>query len=314
MGAIKVGITSWADKSLMASGFYPRGAKSAEGRLKYYATQFPIVENDSAYYALPTTEQTEQWALRTPPGFTMNVKAFASLTEHYADPRRLPDDLRRALPEAVSGKARAYPKDLGPEILAEIAVRFREGIEPLRASGRLGVVLFQYPVWFTRTPNNVEQVAWAHELVPGCRVAVEFRNATWMSEHNRERTLSMLRDNGLALTCVDEPQGFASSVPPIAEATSDVAVVRFHGRSRAKWQKSARTASERFEYLYSVDELREWVPKISHLSHRTHEVHVLMNNCWQDYSVVNARQLTNLLESQRAAPSVETQVSSMTMR
>jgi uncharacterized protein YecE (DUF72 family) len=296
MGAIKVGITSWADKSLVASGFYPRGTKSADRRLGYYATQFPIVENDSAYYALPTREQTQQWVDRTPPGFTMNVKAFASLTEHYADPHRLPEDIRRALPEAVGGKARAYPKDLGPEILAEIAVRFREGIEPLRASGRLGVVLFQYPVWFTRTRDNVEQVAWTHELVPGCRVAIEFRNATWMSERNRDGTLSMLRDNGLALTCVDEPQGFASSIPPIAEATSDVAVVRFHGRSRAKWQKSARTASERFEYLYSPEELGEWVPKIEHLSHRTREVHVLMNNCWQDYSVRNARQLTNLLE------------------
>jgi uncharacterized protein YecE (DUF72 family) len=303
--AIKVGITSWADKSLVASGFYPRGTKSAEGRLRYYATQFPIVENDSAYYALPTREQTERWVERTPAGFTMNVKAFASLTEHYADPHRLPEDLRRALPEAVLAKTRAYPKDLGPEILAEIAVRFREAIEPLRASGRLGVVLFQYPVWFTRTRDNADQVAWAHELVPGCRVAVEFRNATWMSERNRASTLALLRDSAIALTCVDEPQGFASSIPPVADATSDVAVVRFHGRSRSNWVKSARSASERFEYLYSVEELVEWVPKIENLAQGTREVHVLMNNCWQDHSVVNARQIAHLLEGRHAAPVVE---------
>jgi uncharacterized protein YecE (DUF72 family) len=295
--AVKVGITSWSDKSLVQSGFYPRGTKSPERRLGYYATQFPIVENDSAYYALPTREQTERWVERTPPGFTMNVKAFASLTEHYTDPRRLPEDLRRALGADVREKRRAYPKDLGPEILAEIAVRFREGLEPLRSSGRLGAVLFQYPVWFTRTPENEEQVAWTHELVPGCRVAVEFRNATWMSERNRKRTTSMLHDNGLALTCVDEPQGFASSVPPIAEATSDLAVVRFHGRSGSRWEKSSLTASERFEYLYSPEELGEWVPKIAHLASEASEVHVLMNNCWQDYSVRNARQLTNLLRT-----------------
>jgi uncharacterized protein YecE (DUF72 family) len=301
---IKVGITSWADKSLVSSGFYPRGTKSAEGRLRYYATQFPVVENDSAYYALPTREQTEQWVERTPPGFTMNVKAFASLTEHYTDPRHLPEDIRRALPGPVIDKARAYPKDLGPEILAEIAVRFREGLEPLRANGRLGVVLFQYPVWFTRTRDNAEQIAWSHELVPGCRVAIEFRNATWMSERNRDATLSLLSANGLVLTCVDEPQGFPSSIPPIAEATSDLAVVRFHGRSRANWVKSTRTASERFEYLYTEDELGEWVPKIEKLAHHAREVHVLMNNCWQDHSVVNARQIANLLESRHEAPSL----------
>jgi uncharacterized protein YecE (DUF72 family) len=303
--AIKVGITSWADKSLVASGFYPRGMKNAERRLRYYATQFPIVENDSAYYALPTREQAEQWVQRTPPGFTMNVKAFASLTEHYADPARLPEDIRRALPEAVRGKTRAYPKDLGPEILAEIAVRFREGLEPLRASGRLGVVLFQYPVWFTRNWANAEQIAWSHELVPGCRAAIEFRNATWLSERNRDSTFALLRESGLVLTCVDEPQGVASSVPPLAEATSDLSVVRFHGRSLAKWEKSARTASERFEYLYTVDELGEWVPKIANLAEQTREVHVLMNNCWQDYSVVNARQLTNLLETREATNVVQ---------
>jgi uncharacterized protein YecE (DUF72 family) len=293
--AIKVGITSWAEKSLLGSGFYPRGAKSAEARLRYYATQFPIVENDSAYYALSTREQTEQWVARTPEGFTMNVKAFASLTEHYTDPRRLPEDIRRALPDAVLSKARAYPKDLGPEILAEIAVRFREGIEPLRRSGRLGAVLFQYPVWFTASRDNEAQVAWTHELVPGCRVAIEFRNATWMTDRNRARTLSMLRESGLVLTCVDEPQGFASSVPPIAEATSDLAIVRFHGRSRARWARSSLTASERFEYLYSADELHEWVPKIAHLANETRDVHVLMNNCWRDYAVVNARQMADLL-------------------
>jgi uncharacterized protein YecE (DUF72 family) len=77
MGArVKVGVTAWADKSLLQSGFYPREMKGAEARLRYYAGQFPIAENDSAYYALPTKEQTERWVERTPPGFTMNVRPF----------------------------------------------------------------------------------------------------------------------------------------------------------------------------------------------------------------------------------------------
>jgi uncharacterized protein YecE (DUF72 family) len=299
---IKTGITSWADRSLVGSGFYPRGTSSAEARLRYYASQFPIVENDSAYYALPTKEQALRWVERTPQGFTMNVKAYASLTEHYTDPERLPRDLRQVLPSSVLEKKRAYPKDLGAEVLSEIAIRFREALEPLRASGRLGVVLFQYPVWFNWTRDHEEQVAFTHELVPGCRVAIEFRNATWLSDRHRARTFALLRNEGLSFTSVDEPQGFPSSLPPVAEATSDIAVVRFHGRMRDRWNRASETASERFQYLYSSRELLEWVPKIRSLAERTRETHVLMNNCWRDYAVVNAREMDALLrEEGRAA-------------
>lgn len=293
---IKTGTTSWADKSMISSGFYPRGTSSAEARLRYYASQFPIVENDSAYYAVPTREQTELWAARTPPGFTLNIKAFASLTGHYTDPHRLPEDIRRALPESTLSKRRAYPKDLGPEIVAEMGARFRDAVEPLRAAGRLGVVLFQFPVWFPYTIDNQQTLLRTRDLVSGCRVAIEFRNSTWLSDKNRERTLALLRDHGLVYTCVDEPQGFASSMPPLAEATSDLALVRFHGRSTERWHKAEQTAAERFQYFYSPPELAEWVPKIRELADKADEVHVLMNNCWQDYAVVNARQMTALLE------------------
>jgi uncharacterized protein YecE (DUF72 family) len=294
---VKVGITSWTDRSLLASGWYPKEAHTAETRLRYYASQFPIVESDSTYYALPPPHNAEVWALRTPRDFTMNVKAFATLTEHYTDPSRLPADLRDALPRELREKTRVYPKDLGHEMVVEIGARFRAAIEPLRASGKLGVVLFQYPVWFPASPENQARVAAAPELVPGCRVAVELRNATWMSEKNRERTLALMREAGVTYTCVDEPQGFPSSVPPIAAATTDIALVRFHGRERAAWSRSTRTASERFRYRYSARELREWVPRIERLAAETESVHVLMNNCYSDYAVTNARDLRAMLTS-----------------
>lgn len=300
---VKVGITSWTDKTLLASGWYPRGTRTAEARLRYYASQFPIVENDSTYYALPPPHQAELWVARTPEGFTMDVKAFATLTEHYTDPRRLPEDLRAALAPEQRDKAHVYPRDLGAELVSEIASRFRSAIEPLRASGKLGVVLFQYPVWFPFNADNRLRLAQIRSLVPGCRVAVELRNATWMSERNRERTLALLRDEGLAYTCVDEPQGFPSSVPPIAAATSDVSVVRMHGRNAATWGRMARTASERFRYRYSVEELREWVPRIRQLADQTSSVHVLMNNCYSDYAVTGARQMLALLEEARPGAS-----------
>jgi uncharacterized protein YecE (DUF72 family) len=96
------------------------------------------------------------------------------------------------------------------------------------------------------------------------------------------------------------PQGFRSSVPPVAEATSpDLSVVRFHGRDPEAWQK--KTVTERFRYLYSEKELAEWVPKVEHLSAQAREVHTLMNNCFRDQAVTNARQLADLLSSADAS-------------
>jgi uncharacterized protein YecE (DUF72 family) len=90
------------------------------------------------------------------------------------------------------------------------------------------------------------------------------------------------------------PQGFRSSVPPVAESTSPaLSVVRFHGRDPEAWQK--KTVTERFRYLYDEQELAEWVPKVEHLSERSREVHVLMNNCFRDQAVTNASQLADLL-------------------
>ena len=287
---IRVGITAWSEPTLVKSGFYPPGTKTAEARLRYYATQFPIAENDSTYYAIPPIASAEAWVERTPPGFTMNVKAFATLTEHYTDPHRLPPDLRSELPD----KRRVYPKDMPDEVRSEIAKRFAQSIEPLAAARKLGVVLFQFPVWFTASPDNHAKLANLRKVLPGLPIAVEFRNATWMSDRNRERTLALLRDHGLAYTSVDEPQGYPSSIPPIAVATTDVAIVRFHGRNRVMWTKNTKTARERFEYLYTKDELAEWVSPIRALDAR--EVHVLMNNCYRDYSVQNARDMIDLLQ------------------
>jgi uncharacterized protein YecE (DUF72 family) len=295
-GAIDTGVTSWTEKTLVESGWYPKGTSSPEARLRYYASQFSIVENDSMYYAIPPPERAELWVERTPEHFTMNVKAFATLTEHYTDARRLPVDLRMSLPDDLRDEPHVYPKDLGPERVSEIAARFRAAVEPLRAGGRLGLVLFQFPVWFTASRENERKLLHTREIVPGCRVAIEFRNATWMNERHRERTLALLREADLVYTCVDEPQGFPSSVPPVAVATSDIALVRFHGRSASRWRRPSQTASERFRYLYSTEELREWVPPIRRLADEVASVHVLMNNCYSDYAVRNAREMTTLLE------------------
>ena len=104
-------------------------------------------------------------------------------------------------------------------------------------------------------------------------------------------------EHDLPLVCVDMPQGFDSSVPPISAATAkDLALVRFHGRDPEVWAKKNVSASERFRYEYSEQELKEWVPSIREISEQVRETHVLMNNCYRDFAVNNARQLADLLE------------------
>ena len=117
-----------------------------------------------------------------------------------------------------------------------------------------------------------------------------------MNEKNRERTFSFLRENNLPFVCVDEPQGFKSSVPPLAQTTSDIALVRFHGRNRSTWEKQGITTAERFNYLYQENELREWVPRIKYLAEKTQQCHVLFNNCHEDKAVSNARQIKLMLD------------------
>lgn len=293
---VKTGTTTWAERSLLATGWYPPQVRTARERLRYYASQFAVVENDSSYWAVPSPEQVQVWAETAPPDFTMNMKAHALLTGHYTDPRRLPKDIREALPRKQSARRRVYPRHLGDEVMREIRQRFHDALAPLHESGNLGVVLLQFPVWFPISRENKAYLARIREQLLPYRAAVELRNHTWMTAENRHETLSLLAAEGLAYTCVDEPQGFPSSVPPIAAATSELAIVRMHGRNAARWAGPSGSAAERFDYLYPVRELREWVPKVLQLAEETREVHVLMNNCYSDYAVRNARQMSELLE------------------
>ena len=293
---IKIGTCSWTDPTLLASGWYPEEvAKKADLRLRFYAERFPLVENDASYYAIPDQKQAKLWAERTPDDFTMNFKAFGTITTHPTDPKRLPKELREALPAEALAKKRLYPKDFPKDVRDEIHARFWVGLEPLRKSKKLGAILLQYPDWFPIGSNNKAQILRARELLPDDTLAVEFRSRTWMEERNQAETLAFLRDNGLTYVAVDEPQGFPSSIPPVAAVTAPLAIVRFHGRNAENWKKPGLSAAERFDYSYSTPELAEWLPKIKKLEEEADEVHLLMNNCYGDKAVRNAEDLGKLL-------------------
>ncbi|WP_462188233.1 MULTISPECIES: DUF72 domain-containing protein [unclassified Frankia] len=289
MGDILVGTASWTDPTLLRSGWYPPEVTSAEQRLRYYARQFPLVEVDSTYYAPPAERTVRTWATRTPADFTFNVKAFSLLTGHPTRPGALYRDLRDVV---GPDRRNLYVRDLDANVVDEVWERFLTALAPLTEAGKLGALLFQFPQWFPISAANNRYILECQRRCRPVRICVEFRNHTWMDERNREETLDFLASQAIPYVCVDMPQGYPSSIPPVLAATADLAVVRFHGHSE-RW--TSKDIHERFGYRYSEDELRAWAPRIRELANGVATTHVLMNNCYADYAQRNARQLADLL-------------------
>jgi len=289
MGDIRVGTAGWTDKTLIDSGWYPADAGNPEKRLRYYATQFPLVEVDSAYYALPAEQTAKAWAERTPDHFTFNVKAFSLFTQHPTPVKALPADLREAA--AKAGKDRVYLKDIDPDVTGQAWDRFLAALAPLREAGKLGAILLQFPPWFPIGRANKQYILDCAQRVAPDRVCVEFRNHTWMTEDNQKETLEFLSAHDLPYVCVDMPQGYSNSIPPVVAATSDLAVLRMHGHSD-KWE--SKDIQERFGYRYDDKELKKWAGNVKRLAEDAAETHVVFNNCYRDYAQVNAKQLEAL--------------------
>lgn len=300
IGSIRIGTASWTDRTLLESGtFYPPAARTPEDRLRYYARHFSIVEVDASYYALPSARNAAAWVERTPEDFVFGIKAYAALTRHPVEPKRLDRDLQAALPAPLRRKRRLYPADLPPALIEEVWGRFRIALEPLRRAHKLAYVLFQMPPWFRATREGFAYIDEVGMRAAGLPIAVEFRHPLWMAERNRQQTLDFLRARGLAYVSVDEPQGTPASVPPVAESTSEaMAILRFHGRRRDTWAARGVGVTERFRYLYRRDELREWAPRICTLARKSRDVYVMMNNCYREYAVQNAKDIAILLSEE----------------
>jgi uncharacterized protein YecE (DUF72 family) len=293
---ILVGTASWTDKTLIGCGrFYPPTAKTAEERLRFYARQFPMVEVDSSYYGMPTPQNAQLWAERTPDRFVFNVKAFRLFTGHQTQPAALHRDIQQALGADVPNTL--YYADLPQEIRDELWRRFIEALAPLKAAGKLGAVHFQFAPWMLRNRDSMAHVEHCAEKMQDHLVAAEFRHGTWFHGDHLERTLEWERSLGLVHTVVDSPKGFANCVPCVWDVTNPrLAIVRLHGRNKETWNKKGLAASSaRFDYQYSRDELAAMVPEVRHLATLADHVHVIFNTNHEDQGQVGARMLRELL-------------------
>ena len=294
-GQVRVGTCSWTDPT-MVRAWYPPSVRSAADRLRYYAAHFGTVEVDSSFYGLPTAATARLWAERTPSGFVFHINAFAMLTRHGVRPEQLPASLRFAYDHELDRHGRILHP--APALREEAFALFTEALEPLRTESKLGLILLQFPPYFVANEANREYVAQSVELLAPDRVAVEFRHVSWVEAEASQATLALLASLGAAYVCVDEPRLDGPTVlPPLAAATAESAYVRFHGRNAATWNSRTGSAAERFKYLYSADELAEWVEPVRHLREQAATTYLMFNNCFADYAPRNAQQMLSLLDS-----------------
>ncbi len=274
MVEVRIGTCSWADEAL-SKHWYPKGTPAGE-RLAFYAREFDTVEVDSTYYRLPSEQMVERWAKRTPEGFVMHVKAFGLMTRHPVKLEALPPDLRDEAPTDDRGRVDRPPR----AFRAKVFRRFLESLEPLRSAGKLGGILFQFPSYVVRKEASLDYLRWAMEQLGGDELLAEFRHTSWLDDEGREATLPFLEEIGATHVVVDGPriEGAKNLVPTVWALTSPTLYVRFHGRNAETWNKRGGSASERFDYLYSEDELRELAPPLQELAGRADQAFAFFNN------------------------------------
>ncbi len=237
--------------------FYPEKIDK-KAMLPFYAREFDFTEVNSTYYRMPNRHMLYRMQEKTPLHFYFVIKAYKGITHEREN-----NDVH--------------------------FLQFREALVPLQEVGKLGCVLAQFPSSFRNSDGNRDYLRRCRELLPDIPIVVEFRHRSWIEE----ATFELLEEEYLGYVCVDEP-AFKGLVPPVIRATTDIGYVRFHGRNYDKWWVHEQ-AHERYDYLYSEEELEEWVPKISALEERVNKVFVSMNNHYRGRAVINGRMLRELL-------------------
>ena len=292
MAGILVGTASWTDPGFIKAGWYPPEVKNdAEGRLRYYAERFPMVEVNASFYALPTVETVAAWAERTPPGFRFHVKAHQVISGHPSEPGRLPPTLRK-LPAELDAKGRI--RKPSRELRDAAIDTLLEACGPL--GDKLGAVLVQLPPFVVSGERQRDELGRILARLRPARAAVEFRHRSWVAAGEHERAAALLAEHDAAWVCVDAPRTEAmSAMPPVVEVTSPgLAYVRMHGRNATMWTRG-RTVAERFDYEYADRELEEWVAPVLDMAERAQEVAVVMNNNARDYALQAASRFQGLL-------------------
>ena len=238
--------------------YYPEGLDKKDW-LAFYAREFKALEINYTYYRMPTARTLAGMARQVPADFRFTIKATQEMTHtRAADPA--------------------------------LFQQFVDALKPLTDAQKFGAVLAQFPASFHNTRENVDYLKAFREGWRDLPLVIEFRDARWLTDE----TFALLREQQSGFCCVDEPR-LKGLIPPVAEATANVAYVRFHGRNAQKWWQHTH-AYERYDYTYTPAELAEWTPKIQKLNRLAETTFVFANNHFRGQGIDAARQLKLMLE------------------
>lgn len=274
---IKIGLTGFGDHEELYGKIKPAL------RLPTYSGHFSIVEIDSSFYAVQPVKNYTKWVEQTPDGFSFIVKAYQGMTGH------------------LRGKKNYY------DTKEEMFQAFHHSIGPVINSGKMAMTLFQFPPWFDCTRDNIEILQETKELMLDVPCALEFRNSSWYSPEFHDKTLQLMERESWIHTVVDEPQAGTGSVPIVSVATSsEMTLVRMHGRNISGWNQSQHPDWRKLRYLYrySTEELEEWRDRLLELEKFSKVVYVVFNNNSGGDATDNAKELQAMLgvEDQGLAP------------
>src|SRR5579872_5966803 len=261
-GDVRIGPAGWsyADwAGIVYPTRKPRGFHEAE----YLSQFFDTIEINTSFYHPVRPEHCKNWIklVSANPRFLFTAKLWQKFT---------------------------HQKDASSEDERIV----RGGFDVLRDARKLGAVLLQFPFSFHRTEENVAYLKQLIKKFGDYPLVVEVRHATW----NEKSFYAMLHERGVGFCNIDQPV-IGKSMKPTERSTARVAYVRLHGRRYDSWfsDDPAMPPSERYNYLYSEQELEPWAARIRHLANQGDTIFVIANNHFQGKAIVNALQLIRML-------------------
>jgi uncharacterized protein YecE (DUF72 family) len=280
------------------------GITVAPADVPRFASQFRVLEADAGLETL-TDRVIGPWVDRTPDGFAVDIRAHRLLTHHAAPQESIWPEVRDALPPSVRAQRQVYAHDLPAKALDDALDRFLASIQATREFGKLGTVVLPFPSYFRPSPTALDYLAWFRERSGDTPLAAEFRHREWVDSKHRADTVRFLEDHRITYVGVDVPPGFESSLPPLAIATADVAMVRFHGRNADAWQRGVDSGDDRFSSEYRRTDLAPWVARLERLAAAKHPVHAIFTTRGDEGAARNARLLVRALTEDPEAPPPE---------
>jgi uncharacterized protein YecE (DUF72 family) len=263
---VHIGIAGW-DYPDWDGIVYPTARRRGFDRLAWIARFVQVVEINSSFYRPVAPHTAERWVLRTEgsPGLRFTAKAHRALT-HEPDA-----DLATALDDTL------------------------EGLTPLRAAGRLGALLLQFPQSFHHEPESLARLAGLAERLAGWPVVVEVRHVSW----DGDDVAGWFRERGLGWCAIDQPRVGRSTVGLRARVTSPVAYLRLHGRNRRDWFRRDAGRDARYDYLYPSDQVDALVEPVRRMAGEARQLFVVQNNHFRGQALANALQLRYRVEGVR---------------